>query len=183
MFTEGRLTEVDYYTMWGRELRDRIVIDIDRRHGTPLTIVQHAATMTDERARALKRGRAPLFDEIVCVFDCDEHPFIADAIALAVEHGIQVGYSNPCFELWLVLHDRDIRRHTDRQQAQRVSSEIGITTGRSLTTESTRRLIDDWHLAAARAEALDQMHADNGNPSGSNPSTTVGATIRLLRRP
>ena len=39
-------------------------------------------------------------DQVWAVFDRDEHPRFDEAIALCDGHGVLVGRSNPCFELW-----------------------------------------------------------------------------------
>ena len=51
----------------------------------------------------LKR-RSDSFDEVWCVFDVDDFPDIAGAVRLATREGFSVAVSNPCFELWLLLH-------------------------------------------------------------------------------
>lgn len=42
VFTEGERTEPDYVQAWHRRFRGRVNVTLDRRHGTPLTIVRHA---------------------------------------------------------------------------------------------------------------------------------------------
>jgi hypothetical protein len=54
------------------------------------------------------------FDSVWAVFDVDEHPNLAEACALASREGIEVGMSNPCFELWALLHFQDQRAHVER---------------------------------------------------------------------
>jgi hypothetical protein len=41
------------------------------------------------------------------MFDRDEHPNFARAIDLADRHGIKLAMSNPCLELWFILHFED----------------------------------------------------------------------------
>ena len=41
------------------------------------------------------------------VFDRDAHPSFVQAINEAETQGISIAYSNPCFELWVLLHYRD----------------------------------------------------------------------------
>jgi hypothetical protein len=50
-------------------------------------------------------------DEVWCVFDVDEHPKLAEARDQANANGIQLAVSNPCFELWLLLHFQEHRAH------------------------------------------------------------------------
>ena len=52
------------------------------------------------------------------MFDRDEHPHFDAAVELCKAHHIGVGRSNPCFELWLILHERDYDRYDHRHAAQ-----------------------------------------------------------------
>ncbi len=62
-----------------------------------MSLVERAVALVEQRRNAIRRGRgdAP-FDEIWCVFDRDEHPYVSDAIALAKHHQIGVAFTNPC---------------------------------------------------------------------------------------
>lgn len=55
-------------------------------------------------ARKWLRQRSDSFDEVWCVFDVDNFPHIAEAVRLATQEMFSVAVSNPCFELWLLLH-------------------------------------------------------------------------------
>ena len=183
VLTEGRRTEVEYFAKWASEVRDRVTVTFDPFHGAPLSLVERAADLVEQRRRAFRRGRDEAqFDEIWCVFDRDDHPFVAEAIALANRHNIGVSYSNPCFELWLVLHTTDLRRHTERQAVQATSAQLGLTQGKGLHPDAWPTLRPTWELADARSAALDQLHDGNGSPPGSNPSTSVGRLVKSLQR-
>jgi hypothetical protein len=148
-----------------------------------MSLVQQAVVLLDDRQRAMRRDRdSPAFDEIWCVFDRDEHPYVEDALALAAQHGINVAFSNPCFELWLLLHVTDLRRHTDRHLVQSMSERFQLTVGKGLHPDGWPALRASWEQAEARSEALDDMHKGNGSPAGSNPSTSVAGLVRSLRR-
>lgn len=183
LLTEGRRTEVEYFAKWAALYRERVMVDFDPSHGAPMTLVERAVTLVEERQRTMRRGRgdAP-FDEIWCVFDRDEHPFIDEAIALAGRHQIGVAFSNPCFELWLVLHATDLRRHTERHATQNMSTELGFTVGKGLGPDAWQRLESTWEIAEMRSAALDAMHEGNDSPAGSNPSTSVAKVVRSLHR-
>jgi RloB-like protein len=183
LLTEGRLTEVEYFSKWASLYRERVTVDIDDTHGSPMTLVKRAVQLVDQRKRAIRRGRtnAP-FDEIWCVFDCDEHPYVQEAIALAELHQIGVAFSNPCFELWLVLHATDLWRHTERHAVQVMSATLGFTIGKGLGPDAWPKLLADWEDAESRSLALDARHDGNGSPAGSNPSTSVAQIVRSLRR-
>lgn len=46
------------------------------------------------------------YDEVWCVIDVDEFD-IEPTVRLAKESGVRLAVSNPCFELWLFLHQED----------------------------------------------------------------------------
>ena len=181
MLTEGRRTEVEYFAEWAREFRNRLTIEFDPFHGSPMSLVERAVVKVDQRRRSMRRGRDDAaFDEIWCVFDCDEHPFVNEAIELAARHDIGVAFSNPCFELWFVLHAQDVRRHTDRHAVQGLSAQLGLTAGKGLVDGVWGRLHTKWRQADERATALDTMHHQNGSPPRDNPSTSVGRLVGQL---
>jgi hypothetical protein len=181
LLTEGRRTEVEYFAEWAKEFRDRLTIEFDPVHGSPMTLVERAVEKVDQRRRTMRRGKGDAeFDEIWCVFDRDEHPLVNEAIELAAQHEIGVAFSNPCFELWFVLHAQDLRRHTDRHEMQGLSAQLGLTAGKGLVDGIWDRLRTEWKQADERAVALDTMHLENGSPPRGNPSTTVGRLVRRL---
>ena len=51
VLTEGRLTEVEYFTEWAAEFRHQLTMDIDPFHGTSLPLVERAVELTAERQR------------------------------------------------------------------------------------------------------------------------------------
>ena len=183
MLTEGRRTEVEYLAKWAAEFRDRVTVDFDLFHGAPMSLVERAVVLVKQRQRAIRRDRgdAP-FDEIWCIFDRDEHPYVNEALALAERHQIGVAFSNPCFELWLVLHANDLRRHTERHAVQAISADVGFTIGKGLHPDAWPRLRSTWEIAEQRGLALEVLHQGNESPPGSNPSTSVAQVVRSLHR-
>ena len=58
------------------------------------------------------------------MFDRDEHPRFRDAVELCKRHGVSVGRSDPCFELWLVLHEQEYDKPNDRHRMQALLREL-----------------------------------------------------------
>ncbi|MFT7647504.1 MAG: hypothetical protein ACI8Y4_002253 [Candidatus Poriferisodalaceae bacterium] len=79
-----------------------------------------------------RKADGPDFDEIWCVFDTDEHPNLEQAVAEAADSNIRTARSNPCFELWLVLHVADQTAHVHRHAIQRRAAALGLTDGKSV---------------------------------------------------
>lgn len=76
------------------------------RGGVPKTVVELAVKLKKESEGQARRRRDVnlRYDHIWCVFDIDEHPFVPEARQQARDNRIDVAVSNPCFELWLLLH-------------------------------------------------------------------------------
>ncbi len=100
VFVEGERTEDEYFKFWWRRHRDKVLVKIEERNGTPMTLVKLAVVQKDQERRDERRGRGQAHDEVWCVFDKDTHPHFDEAILHAKRHGISVAVSNPCFELW-----------------------------------------------------------------------------------
>ncbi len=108
VFCEGERTEPEYLNALKRQPSVRDVASVDLRVETgqggsvPLTLVSLAV---DARRRA--RDEDGEIDEFWCVFDVEwprNHPGLKEAIERARQNNIKLAISNPCFELWLILH-------------------------------------------------------------------------------
>jgi hypothetical protein len=83
-----------------------------RRHTFKIKIVSKGVSPRQlvEHAIDLRRREPDQFDEVWCVFDVDEFD-ISDAAVTARRSRIELAVSNPCFELWLLLHHEEHRAH------------------------------------------------------------------------
>jgi hypothetical protein len=176
VFTEGARTEPGYVLAWARELREHIAVSIDPRHGGPLTLVKAAVQAAAENERARKKGRGDVYDEIWCIFDRDEHPDFKEALSVALANDLPVAVSNPCIELWFILHFRDQTAHIHRHDAQAESEHL-LKCGKNLSHEALAELVARFEEAKRRAVALDVRHEGNGSPPHSNPSSSVQRLI------
>ena len=180
VLVEGTKTEDGYLLPLRRDLRDQVIITVDSRGGTPLTLVERAITAKQEADREFHRGRGRAYDAVWCMFDRDIHPNVPEALALANEHGLQVVMSNPCIELWFILHFEDQNAAIDRHPAQRRSAEL-LGCKKNLTADATGRLYELHEIARSRAQALDRKHHADGSPARSNPSSDVWRLIDHAR--
>lgn len=177
VLTEGRRTEPDYLVGWVRR-NARVHLNIDDTGMTPDALVRRAK----EHVQSQPRRRADRdFDEIWCVFDTDAHENLPHAIEDARQSGIAVAVSNPCFELWLVLHVREQTAYIDRHDVQRLSNDLGLSDGKRIAATVRNTLADAFQTARERAQQLAQRHAGNNSPARSNPSTDVWRLVDQLR--
>ena len=66
--------------------------------------------------RKLKRDRLATRDSVWAMFDRDIHKRFDEARDLARGNGIRLAISNPCFELWGILHYQDQNAPLGRQE-------------------------------------------------------------------
>lgn len=178
---EGRETERGYFKAFKQAVRNPLVhIDIAKETGVPLTVVQIAIDLRAEAEAEAKRNRDEnlKYDEVWGVFDVDDHPNLERARSLAREGAIHLAVSNPCFELWALLHFRDQRAHVERHKLRAMVQEHLPGYEKSLDFS---RVHSGYTEACARAEALAREAERSGTP-GRNPSTGVHHLTESIRR-
>ncbi len=181
IFAEGEKTEGSYLLPWRREFRDRVLISVDPFHGVPLSLVNKAVETKKAELLEQKRRRGRAHDEIWCMFDIDAHPNVREAIQKAEDNGIHLAISNPCIELWFILHFEDQTAYISRHKAQSRSAEL-LESGKNLSRRAMDLLFDHFENARQRARELDIKHARDGSPPGSNPSSGVWELIESFRQ-
>lgn len=175
---EGTTTEPKYFDEFRREVRTRLVeIIIDDEGGVPRTLVQRAAArMTAAQLEADRNRDENLkYDEDWCVFDVDDHPGIADARQQARDNDIQLAISNPCFELWLVLHFQDQTAHIARRALSTLLRKYIPKYKKYAPLQLIRAGYED---AVRRAMQIEKRSIEHENEGG-NPTTSV---YRLTER-
>jgi RloB-like protein len=174
---EGVRTEPDYFKGFAKAFRNpRIEVRIAPEHGVPLTLVTNAKDHKHRaESAARKEGDQNLaYDSVWCVFDVDEHPNIPDARQMARDNRIELAISNPCFELWLLIHFRDSPGLRDRTATQRMLLKHvpGYKKGVDFAFFS-----EGYRDAVSRAERLDRVA--QGDPER-NPTTGVYRLTRMI---
>ena len=104
---EGEKTERQYFLGFVKKFRSAVVEVVVHPHqGAPVTLVELAQKEQREAKRRAKSENDAnlLFEEVWCVFDVDVHERIPEALDTARQSSICCAVSNPCFELWLLLH-------------------------------------------------------------------------------
>jgi len=179
-FVEGLRTEDLYLTYWRRQYRDRVRVEIDPFRGGPLQLVERAVEAKRSEARDARKRRGRAHDQIWCVFDRDEHPKFDKAVALAGRHGINLAMSNPCLELWFILHFENQTAYLERDAAQHRAEEL-LSCSKVLTDSALGALAENYDEARRRAIKLDEKHAGDGSPPASNPSSDMWRLIDVIR--
>jgi hypothetical protein len=121
-----------------------------------------------ERAR-----QAEEFDQVWCVFDVDQYPDVATAVAKARREDVEIALSNPCFEIWLILH---FVAHT--APADTYKALLPMLKKHVKSYDKTRLNFKDyrdgWPDAVGRARGL----ASAGQEHRHNPSTGVWRLVQ-----
>lgn len=186
LYCEGRNTEPAYFEAIKRVCASTLIaVEVTGGVGVPYTIAKRAVQRAQAEGliRGSRRSKDSFEenDQVWAVFDRDEHPRFDEAIALCDRQGVLVGRSNPCFELWLILHERDHDRYEDRDEMQaileRLRPEYHKDGGK---TPDCDELVSRVQDAERRADVLLRRRRESGAPYG-NPSTTVGHLTREIR--
>lgn len=180
MFSEGEQTEVGYLIHWWREHRDTVGVTIADFQGGPLQLVDQAVAAKKRGKRESRRGEGRVHDEIWCVFDIDEHPYVPQAVDKAYANGINLAVSNPCIELWFILHFEDQTAHLERGAAQNRSRDL-LGCDKTLTRDAHDLLVAGFAGAKERAQHLDTKHHGDGSPPRSNPSSNMWQLVDRIR--
>ena len=186
LFCEGEKTEIEYFEAIRRICSSTLIaVETHGGVGVPYTIAEKAV----ERAKAL--GLAPRSrrkkdsyeerDQVWAIFDRDEHPRFKEAVMKCEEQNVGVGRSNPCFELWLILHEQDYDRAEDRHAMQKALAKLRQEYDPDGSkTPDCDDLVKRVEAAEQRGERGLQNRESGGDPCG-NPSTTVGRLTRAIR--
>ncbi|TDW15107.1 RloB family protein [Kribbella kalugense] len=180
IFCEGEASEPDYIGALKSvpQIRSNTAINlvIDPSSAVPLKLVEKAVA---------RKQRDSEIDECWCVFDVEwpsHHPNLDRALRLADAEGINVAVSNPCFELWLILHFQSQTGFLDNRAAEALSTQLDGRQGKRIDGTKYMSL---RHDACARASALAERHDRDGTAfPNDNPSSSMHrllATIEASR--
>lgn len=127
------------------------------------------------RAAAAHRDRRPTaYDEVWCVVDVDQFDIPA-AVVEARRHGVSLAISNPCFELWLVLHHDDCRT-----PCAACASAVGLLTRYVPSYDKTKLRFRDFESGVEAAVKRARRLEPTGQDWARNPSTSMWQLVERL---
>ncbi|HET9079051.1 MAG TPA: RloB domain-containing protein [Trebonia sp.] len=186
VFCEGERTEPEYLNALKRQpaVRDVAAVDLRVETGHGGGSVPQALVATAIEARRKATDEEAEIDEFWCVFDVEwprNHQGLKEALHQARVNGIKLAVSNPCFELWLILHFQGHGSWLDNTQARRLRRQLDGSAGKGLEAAKYMPLIAD---AARRSAALEQRHQQAGAAfPQDNPSSGMHRLIAAVEPP
>lgn len=130
--------------------------------GSPVQLVRHAVKL-----RQNDRGG---FDEYWCVVDVDEFD-VDEAVVEAESAGISLAVSNPCFEVWLIMHFAECA-------AGIASPKAALEKLRRHLPSYTKGVLDFTLLAERVDKAVERAKALGGG----NPSSDMWRLVEVVRK-
>lgn len=162
--TNGRRTERDYFNGLRAEPWVTATLRVSFVSEAPASLVARAAALRD----------ANDYDAVWAVCDVDEFD-IMPAIEDARTREVGLALSNPCFEVWLILHKsaRCPGLNSADQAQKALRKHVPSWDKHRLEFADFRQHVFD---AVERAKSL-------GEPPDANPSTAVWRVVEWLRSP
>lgn len=185
LFCEGGKTEPEYFRAIKQRYRHSLIELVTvGAIGVPLTVATEAIKKKAEISRKIRGEEKSSFeknDEVWVVFDRDDHPHYRESIRRCIAKGVLVGRSDPCFELWLLLHhvnyDKLDGRVVVQRELEKHCTEYNHNNHKMVDCEKIIEKVDD---AEKRAALQLRKRKDEGDELG-GPSTTVGRLTSSIR--
>lgn len=170
------------YNSIPEEMRDRLVI---RTYKTKTQSMIKKCKELKEFKGMESHHRIPWL-----IFDKDEIPdkVFDDRIAFAQKEGIHVGWSNPCFEIWMYAYFGSMPTMQDSQECcNRFATEYKRRTGIDYSKteehlyEKLCRYGNEKEAFAIAKQKMEQCKFEN-NPSKKSPATAVYELVEAIRK-
>lgn len=184
---EGSKTEPQYFQEIKQQCRLQSCILHSDSGTAPFSVVTCAE-------RIFKEGKTPFgpkgFDAVYAVFDRDTHPQYIQALNKAAQLNKQLKNderqdvsfiavpSNPCFELWLLLHFRDVQAYCSSQE---MISQLRLFLGSYDKAQHGLYALTraTWKTARTRANALNQKGSPHTQTLYTEAVTLVDKLLHL----
>ncbi len=182
VYCEGGKTEPAYLVAFRRAFAGALIeIEMIAPAGVPRTIADKAASCAGTLSRHRHRNSFEEHDQVWAVFDRDDHPRFGEAVNLCEQAGVGVARSNPCFELWLILHEADYDKPDGRHAVQAHLKKLRPEYDKDgAKMPDCADLVTRVEAAEQRADRQLANRAAEGTPYG-RPSTTVVHLTRAIR--
>lgn len=181
MAVEGKnnRTETLYFAHFGREQKEYTIRFVPCNETDPVQLVAHTEQMWEKEGCDESFG-----DRAFCVFDTDTDPGKQQKIEEAIRNAktCEPILSNPCFEVWFLLHFSYTSRQF-RSGSELIRELQKFVPAYSKSMDVLETIQGKTGMAVANAKRLEKYHAANGNKRGipANPCSEVYRIVELLR--
>lgn len=181
----GKTTEVEYFAYVKHSLRASAVdIEVVAEGWNPARLLEHAESLMERDRKQAKRSGDPLdvYDFVWVVIDVDETAEEIRRIApLAARSKVVLVVSNPCFEIWPIIHVEELTRPMERGELQTHAKNLGVIDRRNGKSIVVPKLAGNFAVSESRAQELRRRHDRSGAEFPHNcPSTDVDLVVRQL---
>ncbi len=177
IFCEGEKTEPTYFSRWRERGMSLHIFKVS--HTDPPGIIKDAQEIISGRSFEPTQG-----DSVWCVYDVDanSNAILAKAATLAKKNCFDIALSNPCFELWYILHfELQGGELTSTAAIGRISSYIaGYTKNMDVFDTLTARI----PVALTNAAIIRRRYGQEIGPiqdRSCNPFTNVDVLVQKLQ--
>jgi hypothetical protein len=170
---EGEKTEPNYFRSFPVSTRPEI--DIVGAGCETIAVVN--------RARKLRENKS--YDRVWCVFDRDPSRVnntkqrFNDAMQIAKKDGIEVAYSNECFEIWYLLHFNFYNTPIPRSDYGKMLTKL-LDCDYEKNSDDMYAKLEDRQTQAIRYAQKLLVSYDPHYPESDNPATTVHLLVEEL---
>ncbi|MGZ4111046.1 MAG: RloB family protein [Tumebacillaceae bacterium] len=181
---ESLETEIQYFEGFKDASQDFNIHVVKGKTQDPVDLVKDAMRFADKEGLILGEENG---DAAWCVFDVDDSDDarLTRAKQLADQQHVKIALSNPCIELWFLLHFLDTTRSFESGKV--VVQEL-LKEGRLPNYQKNRSVFhaldgERQQMAITRAERLNKHHEvekRNLYSRSSNPSTQIFKLVRLI---
>jgi len=193
---EGNITEALYFEKLKENVRfnDELIhlLSLKRKKGDTYSAPKHVFNKLKREAKDEFNFKSP--DELWMIIDRDEWTNIPEISTLCKNEGnFYLALSNPCFELWLLLHVKDISEY-DEQELKAIFENKKIPNSRKTylkrllgeffedgyneSRPKPLRFFPHIDIAISRAKTLDNLNEDYPTNLGSHVYKLVEKIIK-----
>lgn len=168
---EGKNSEPHYFQALRRHL-EWTLVDIVTVPGVGVPSTIHKRAVAEKK----KNNTGDSFtdrDQYWAIFDRDEHPCYYTAQASCKKDDIELGISNPCFEVWLILHLQDYDKPDGRHEVQKLFNELTGVTDSKAKSFAYDDIAKNFADAVSRSERQYRRREEEKDKNLSPPYTTL----------
>lgn len=178
IFSLGDNGAEEYLNYWHRLFRGTVNIEFHAIQATPTAVVASAITAKRAAEKRERRGQGRAHDEVWCVLDA-AYENLGQTSELATAHEINLAISNPCLELWFLLHFAEQTRPINAGET-RVLARRHLAYDHGLDAAALAALAANHDAAVERARALEARPGhDDAAPPG-NPSSGMWRLVGAI---